>query len=384
MGGAERVVQTLAESLVAVGHSVTVVTAQPSATAAVREINGVQVRYVPIANVSRSIEGSNRGTIKKALWHFVDAYNWMMARAVGDILDEIRPDVVNTHNLVGLSVATMSAVKSRRIPLVHTLHDQYLLCPRSTMFKQGTNCSRQCFDCRLYAWPRRIVADSVDVVVGVSQFILDHHLDFGYFKSAETKVIYNGVGTVNQLTSRARGKSQAMRFGFLGQVRPTKGLHELIDAYISECSQCAELWVAGHGDAAYEAQLRQRTAGIQNIRWLGFVPPSELLDAIDILVVPSLWRDTAPLVVLEAAAHGVPVLGAHLGGIPEFVTAETGWTYDPNQPGDLRRGLRECLLSPSRLESMSAAGRALAARFNLQTFLTSYLNAYRAAIVRST
>ena len=175
----------------------------------------------------------------------------------------------------------------------------------------------------------------------------------------------------------------ALRFGFLGQLRPTKGLHELVRAFASECATEAELWIAGRGDPAYEAELRSQTVKIPSVRWLGFVDPSELLGSVDILVVPSLWRDTAPLVVLEALVEGRPVLGARRGGIPEFISEATGWVYEPDDATALRRALRDCLRARDRLAEMGKQAKRVAATFSRARFVEGYLEAYAAATSRA-
>lgn len=350
----------------------------------VGEINGVKVHYLPVANLYTPTGGKRPGLARRALWHLVDSYNPAMARAVAEVLDAERPDVVNTHNLVGLSCAVIGSIKDRALPLVHTLHDPYLLCPKSTMFKRGRNCRRPCLDCRLYTVPRRALSSRVDVAVGVSRFILQRHVELGCFRGTETRVIYNGVeGPRSEEVRMRRTCGSALRFGFLGQLRPTKGLHELVRAFAAECATDAELWIAGRGDPVYETQLRSQTAEIPSVRWLGFVDPGELLGNVDILVVPSLWCDTAPLVVLEALAAGTPVLGSSRGGIPEFICEATGWVYEPDDATALRRALRNCLRSRDRLAEMGTQAKRIAETFSRARFVGGYLEAYAAAASRA-
>lgn len=374
--------QALAEGMLQRGHQVTVVTTQPEGEGSVAQINGVQVCYLPVENIYRPFSEERPNVARKALWHAIDSYNPGMRRALGAILDREKPDIVNSHNIVGFSAAAFTAVKERKLPLVHTLHDQYLLCPKSTMFRRGRNCQSPCLSCGVLAIPRRRQSLRVDVVIGVSRFILDRHLGFGYFADAEPRVIYNGIETAAAV-SRSPRTNGAFRFGFLGQIRPTKGLHELIEAFVAECGGEAELWIAGHGDVSYERELRERTATVPGVRWLGFVDPRNLLDAVDVLVVPSVWRDTAPLVVLEALASAVPVLGSDRGGIPELIPPDAGWVYDPDEKGALRRALRVCLQSRTRLDQMGERGRLQVAAFGRSQFLDRYLSAYQSALERT-
>lgn len=374
--GAERVVQTLAEGLVSRGHEVVLVTSQPQGAATVRESRGVRVYYIPVTNVYRPFAGKRPGILRRSLWHLIDSCNVPMARRLFEVIDAERPDVVNSHNLVGLSSAVLPLIASGGIPLVHTLHDQYFLCPKGTMFRKGRNCGTQCFGCRTLSFPRRSNSQAVDVVVGVSNFILDRHVSRGFFPNASARVIYNAFDAAAVPVGRRCRAGRPFRFGFLGQVRDTKGVHRLVAAFSEECALEAELWIAGKGDDAYETAVRANSSSVPTIRWMGLVKPSELMGEIDVLVVPSLWNDTAPLVLLEAFASGVPVVGAARGGVPEFIDPTRGWLFDPEDIADFRRTLRKCLESSDTLMAMASAASKYSSGFTSGRFLDEYLDVY--------
>ena len=382
VAGAEKVVETLGENLTGRGHEVVIVTTQPQGGPVTRKLSGVTVHYLPVANVYRPFTGARPSASRKALWHLVDTYNPFMSRAFSAVLGAERPAVVNTHNMAGLSTSVMMAVRRQNLPLVHTMHDQYLLCPKGTMFKNDRNCVGQCADCRIYSAPRRWVSQGVDVAVGVSRFILERHLAMGFFRSSDAKVIHNGLGLKSSSQNQSSNPRTAVRFGFLGQLRSTKGVHRLIAAFMAECATDAELWIAGKGDDVFEAELKALSAHVPTIRWLGFTHAAAFLDEIDVLVVPSLWNDTAPLVVLEASAHGVPVLGSNRGGIPELVNSRAGWIFDPDVEDSLRQSLRHCIEQRANFSAMSRAAVAHSGSFNLDRFIDEYETTYEEAIRR--
>ena len=73
--------------------------------------------------------------------------------------------------------------------------------------------------------------------------------------------------------------------------------------------------------------LRTRVAGLP-VEWLGVVPAEKFYPLIDVLVVPAMWADPGPLVVHEAFANAVPVIGTRMGGITDFVEeGSTGWLF---------------------------------------------------------
>jgi glycosyltransferase involved in cell wall biosynthesis len=345
-------------------------------------VDGVSVHYVIVRNLYRPFGNFEPGPVLKSLWRVIDSYNPLMTRSLMRIIARESPDVVHTHNITGLSVAIWTAAKKLGIPIVHTMHDQYLVCHRSTMYNGGKNCTRQCGDCVLLAAPRKHCSQSVDCAVGVSKFILERHRKLGYFNASESCVIYNKIKRQSTPTAGRGTPSRPLRFGFLGQLIPTKGLDLLVDAFMQADLQGADLWIAGKGDSPYASEQRAKTIHAPNIRWLGFVRPDDLFSDIDILVVPSAWNDTAPLVVTEALSHGVPVLGSRRGGIPELMGADTGWLFEPDVAHALQDALLKCSETRGLLPQMRDACLKHATGFFSGSWTAEYLTAYQTAIDR--
>ncbi len=375
VGGAERAAQKLAEALAERGHEVAVACLGKSAQVQQDSINGVRVHYLPVRNLYWPFGDRKPGPMTRALWHALDTYNPLMASQVGDLIQREQPDVINTHNIAGFSVAVWAQAKRLGVPVVHTLGDQYLLCPNTTMFKHGRNCATPCLSCRTYSWPRKRYTKLVDVVTGHSQFVIDRHLQAGCFRGVPARVIYNACPSLAEpRTFEAR--PGPMRFGFLGRLDPTKGIEVLLKAFLNLPAGTAELWIAGKGSSAYERRLKAMTERRGNIKWLGYVPPASLLSNVEVLVVPALWNDTAPLVVQEAAAHGLPVLGANRGGIPELVGEGCGWTFEPSELSSLETAIVGCLESRNALQAMGERAREWSSRFSAESAVRGYLGAY--------
>ena len=133
---------------------------------------------------------------------------------------------------------------------------------------------------------------------------------------------------VPQAGRRSTGDADRFRLGFLGRCDPVKGLPFLLDA-VARLPRDLPLDVIVHAVANGDEERRvrdsliARTAADSRIKFLPPVPHRELpavLAEFDMLAVPSQWLETGPLVVLEAQACGVPVLGSNLGGVAELVT----------------------------------------------------------------
>ncbi|HSV36908.1 MAG TPA: glycosyltransferase family 4 protein [Ramlibacter sp.] len=339
VGGAEKVARIVAEGMLQQGHQPVVVTTHEGPADQVSHVNGVKVHYIALKNLYWPHARQERSAAAKAFWHGIDRYNPLMARAVARVLDAEKPDVVNTHNLTGFSCAVWKPVKLRRLPLVHTLHDYSLMCPKTSMFKGGENCQGRCTTCALYTSPSKRMSQRVDHVVGVSGYVLDRHLAAGYFEAAgQAHVIHNGVPGHPSAAPGPERPGRPLRLGYVGQLTPTKGIRELIGQMGGWQSGQCELLVAGKGAAAYEALLRAEAP--KNVRFLGFVDPDQVYSAIDVLVVPSLWQEPLGMTVLEAYMHGVPVIVSRRGGLPEIVDeGRTGTVYEPLSADGLRQAV---------------------------------------------
>jgi glycosyltransferase involved in cell wall biosynthesis len=156
--------------------------------------------------------------------------------------------------------------------------------------------------------------------------------------------------------------------GFVGRFEPAKGVQVLAPALnnvMSSHGRLHALWV-GHG--ASEAELRATTAatGFENrhhwMPWLDDVVPAYA--AMDLLALPSVGSETFGRVLVEAQAHGIPVLGAANGGIPEaLIDGQTGRLL---APGDIARwsaGITELVENDELRARLGAGAVRFAQRF---------------------
>src|SRR5262249_37219302 len=148
-----------------------------------------------------------------------------------------------------------------------------------------------------------------------------------------------------------------LRIAFLGRFDPTKGADVLVKAVRSLPDAALELHLFGvvqsHGAVEYGRLLRRLAANDPRIRFSGPVGSDqviELLGNFDALAVPSRWLETGPLVVLEAFAAGVPVLGSSLGGVAELVNdGVDGLLVPPDSVPDWSAALRRLCEDPALL-----------------------------------
>jgi glycosyltransferase involved in cell wall biosynthesis len=145
------------------------------------------------------------------------------------------------------------------------------------------------------------------------------------------------------------------RLCFLGRVAPEKGIDVLLRA-LRLVKTRAELDIYGikpGRESEKDMEYRISDIGNAQVRWLPSVKPEQVVETIrkyDALVVPSVWLETGPLVVLEAFAAGVPVIGSRLGGIAEMVREGVdGLLFCPGDAADLAEKLGQL---PEKLVSL--------------------------------
>ncbi|WP_414663042.1 glycosyltransferase family 4 protein [Horticoccus sp. 23ND18S-11] len=361
-GGAEHSLQHHAESLVQRGIRVSVISLHDGKKPERQVHRGVECHALPAPHFASCLSQEHRApAVTRALWHVVDVYNAAAGSLLESELRQIGPDLVQTENLPGWSCAAWDAIRRLGLPHVQMLHDFQLTCPAATRFKDGCNCESTCFSCAPFTAIPRQRSQRVEHVVANSRYTRDLYRRLGYFGGARTfDVIYGAVPPVEQTTPIASEPGR-LRIGYLGRLHPTKGVRQLIEAFAQVGRPDAVLRIAGRGTDEFEAELRA-AAGGHAVEFLGHTPANAFLDAIDVLVVPSLWHEPMGRVVIEAATHGVPVIVATRGGLTElFVEGKTGWAFEPTAPVELVDRLRQVDLAT--LHAMRSDCRQFAADF---------------------
>ena len=373
-GGTEIYCSDLSFGLARRGHVVRVVTG-----ASFREDLGTRVHREADATIV--VDGVPAGRAYRwlgAAAGFFDRFdNPEARRTLRDVLERTRPDVVHVQHLLHLSAEVIRECRTRGIPVVVTLHDYWFLCHRVKLKRRdgqlcegparGFNCA-VClggppllrsrlnpiavgFNVYRYAYLTRLLLQA-DRILAPSRFLRATYARNGV--SAE-RIDVLDLGTDGPPPDLRAGASRAprdpVRFGFLGALIRDKGLHVLIDAFQTLPPGAAELHVFGApAEPDYVEELRRR-ATHPGIRWRGAVPHPErwrALAEVDVLVVPSIWYENSPLAIHEARAAGVPVIGAAIGGIPEFVEhGVNGLTFPAGDAAALAACLRQVIGDPA-------------------------------------
>lgn len=372
-GGAEISVQILAEGLVKAGHDVYVLTT--GASNKVYSVNGVRVISCKQRNVFSTYYKytAAKGSIIKAIWHFIDSANVFYHFKLSGLLNKISPDIVHTNNIQGFSPMVWYTVKKNNIKLVHTLRDYYLLCHKANCFDNNTNCEKLCSACKVTHSIKSKFASYPDTFVGISNYIVNRHIE--YIPMPAKQVIYNSANLV--LVPGPGAATNTITFGYLGRITADKGVEYLVDelATLSPKQMLSfKIIFAGNGDPDFIDSLKGKLGSV-NYEFVGVVNATAFYKSIDVLLIPSLWNEPFGRTVIEALAHAVPVCQSDRGGLKEIFDSHSSWMFSPEK-GVLAALLSRILHNKHEIEDKKRKCAKHVAHFSSKNYISKHLELY--------
>lgn len=379
VGGAERSVAILAEALAAGGDAVHVIALADVSKTSIERISGVTVHRLPHGKPYWPFDSKHRNPLDRLNWHVRDRGRAAVTESVIAILEAVRPDVVNTNNLTGFGAATIPAARSLGIPVVHTLRDFSLLCARASLFRNGRDCVPRCLSCRLMTGHRMRAAASAGMVIGNSTYMIARHRAEGLFRDTPSRRIFNAVPdlAINADNAPVMQGDGVLRFGFAGLVKPEKGIELLLNACRALPATGWSLAVAGRGEAGYVNDLAGRNADLP-VEWLGFVPIDHFYSNVDVVVIPSIWPEPMPRVLIEAMARGIPVIVSDAGGSHEVAALYSGAKSYASNDSDALAGIMRKAMED--IPGRKMPDPSLLEKFGTKRLAAEYRSAYRSAI----
>jgi glycosyltransferase involved in cell wall biosynthesis len=183
------------------------------------------------------------------------------------------------------------------------------------------------------------------------------------------EVVHNGIDVAVEAGRHGAGlrtelgvSEDAVLIGEIARLCDVKGQRELIEAVALVPGVHAALAGADlEQGGAYRTKLERfaRERGVAGrVHFLGFRPDAgAILDQLDAFVLPS-WIEGLPVTVLEAMAHGKPVIATPVGGTAELVAdGETGLLVPPRDPERLAEAIRSVASDPELRQRLGSAGR---------------------------
>lgn len=339
--------------------------------------------------------GANYSPWQKIIMAGKAIYSFEAQAKLRALLESNEIDVAHLHCIYHhLSPSILPVLKRAGIPTVMTAHDLKIACPAYKMLNNTGVCERCKDGTVLNVVKYRCVRDSLaasaivaaesalqrtmktyerhlDKIVVPSRFFLKKFVEWGW-REDQFRYIPNYVDASRFNANFDPGKY----FIYFGRLAPEKGVATLIRA---AAASATPLKIVGTGPM--DAELKALAANCGHIEFLGFRSGSALFDLVAnsrAVVLPSEWYENAPMSVLESFAMGKPVIGADIGGIPELVSDETGWTFSSGDTNELSELLRRVnLLADDAIKGKGLAGRRLVeTKFNKLAYRNAMLELY--------
>jgi len=287
------------------------------------------------------------------------------------LLELEKPDIAHLHNVYHqLTPAIIPVLKKHGVKIVMTLHDYKLICPAYSMLDHD----RICFDCagrnfwkairhncqgslahstllslESY-WHRwRESYDGVDVFIAPSQFMAS--MVSRRIPERKIRLVRNGVDTLS-VNPSYDDDGYALYFGRLSR---EKGLQTLLESH-AMIKEKISLKIVGTGP------LMPKDKQDGQPEFLGYRTGKDLQDIIarsSYVVVPSECNENCSMAVLEAMAHGKPVIGTRIAGIPEQIEdGQTGFLFNIGNTADLADKMIALAMDKDMRMAMGQAARA--------------------------
>lgn len=274
------------------------------------------------------------------------------------IVDSFKPDLIHFGHLNHLSINLPEIGSKCGVPIVYTLHDFWLMCPRGRFIQRNSKkllqlcdgqddlkCATQCYkgyftgdkkllNTDITYWKQWVATrmkqtkqavNYVDHFFAPSKFLMNKFIED--FNILDTKISYLDYGfDLSRLKNRNRKQEKDFVFGYIGTHTPEKGIDLLLKAFSKLLSK-ARLRIWG--------TLSQETSGLKaiadqfpqeikdKIEWMGSYKNdnivTDVFNKLDAIVVPSVWGENSPLVIHEAEQLKIPVITADYGGMAEYV-----------------------------------------------------------------
>jgi glycosyltransferase involved in cell wall biosynthesis len=286
------------------------------------------------------------------------------------LAEEWRPDVVILTNAL-LSGIIPEIRRRVGVPVVVTLQgDDIFLDALSAEHRE---------QCRTLI---RANCTEVAAFIATSRYYADYMAAYLDIPRSRIEVIYPGIHRTGCRGACPARRDPPLTIGYFARICPEKGWHQLVEAYVllrqkGQNLPPLRLKVGGYlgvADRPYFQQQMQRLerAGlkgeVEHLDCPTHADKLRFLQSLDVLSVPTVYREPKGLYLLEAWANGVPVVQPAHGAFPELLEQTGGGVLvPPGQPLALAQALEELILDPERRERLGQAGAAaVAERFTAE------------------
>jgi glycosyltransferase involved in cell wall biosynthesis len=279
----------------------------------------------------------------------------------------LKPDVLHGHGAKA-GVFIRLKPRSKDTIRVYTPHGGSLHYPLDTL--KGA----------IYSRLERALMNSTELFLFESAFARDTYQRTIGMPKGLVRCVFNGV-TADEFDPVVRA-TDATDVVYVGEFRHIKGADLLIDAVARLCAdgKPVTLTLAGDGEEMEALKARVQKLGLtETVHFIGHVKARFGFCRGSLLVVPSRG-DSMPYVVIEAAAAGIPMVAANVGGIPEIFGSHADALFAPNNIGAMADAIKIALEDPAAaLTRAKSLRERIFLHFSQKAMVEGVLAGYRDA-----
>ena len=283
------------------------------------------------------------------------------------LIRRLKPDVLHGHGAKAGAFIRLKP-RSKTSIRIYTPHGGSLHYPLDT------------FKGAFYSRLERALMNNTDLFLFESAFARDTYQRTIGTPNGLVRCVFNGV-TADEFDPVVKA-DDASDIAYVGEFRHIKGADLLIDAVarLHADGKPVTLTLGGDGEemAALKAQV-QRLGLSGAVRFIGRVKARYGFSKGSLLVVPSRG-DSMPYVVIEAAAAGIPMVAANVGGIPEIFGPHADALFAPNSAGAMADAIETALEDPASAQARAKSLRErVLIHFSQKALVEGVLAGYRDA-----
>lgn len=357
--GTERYVLNLAKQLRKLGHYVKVLTyAFDESDGAFHEGSSPNMLYkeysyegIPVI----SLKHKKRPHDLAFLFDFIDLDVYHETRV---LFERERFDIYHCAHPLRIA-SSIKAARDSGAKVVFMVTDYFLMCPQGIMLRsnntlcdgplQGENCLKYCFSgiSRELMQKRNIEARQLigycDCLLSPSEFLVKL-FNYTEFIPAEKFVISrHGFDYMNRKNHFEKQQTDIVTFGYIGTIQYHKGVHIMIEGFRKTRYKNIrmQVWGGCYHEIDYQKRIEKLAGKDPRIELRGVYNHKDIEDIlqnIDVVLVPSIWYENAPLTIMTSLAYGIPVITSNIGGMSEMIKdGHNGYTFEVGSPADLSR-----------------------------------------------
>ncbi len=330
-------------------------------------------------------------------------YNPTIDNLFDTVLEEVRPDVIHFHNIIGLSLGIINQARKRGIRTLLTLHDHWGFCYKNTLLKEATKVCKdfsKCGEClpeltdsrgrRLHIRMRQdyiaLQFTKIDRLVSPSSYLASAYVKAG-IAANKISAISNGVSVERFSRVSKVSTNGPIRFTFIGHLGLHKGVHVLLNAvdilqkgrYLGNLCIVNIVGVGAMADEVAKFVKENRLDNVVKL-WgkVNHTQIEKVYQSTDVLVTPSIWPENEPVTILEAMAAGIPVLASALGGNVELVKqGVTGCLFESGNAQMLAEKMVEMAQNRKHIEMMGRNAHEQVAEDTLKNYVQQIVKVYQ-------